>query len=82
MYVYTQRLMRMFKESLSIIAVNWKQQKWTSAVIYHVMEDSKVRKSELLISATTLINLRSTVVSEKNQEPCPQKGRYKRVHTV
>ena len=31
MYVYTQRLMRMFKESLSIIAVNWKQQKWTSA---------------------------------------------------
>ena len=31
MYVYTQRLMRMFKEPLSIIAVNWKQQKCTSA---------------------------------------------------
>lgn len=51
-------------------------------MVYHVMEDSKVRKSELLISAIILINLKSAVVSEKNQEACPQKARHKRVHSV
>ena len=40
------------------------------------MEYLAVKRSKLLIGATTLINLKSTVVSEKSQAtaPSPKKG--------
>lgn len=65
--------MQMFKVALFIIVVNWKQSKcpladkWIKDCGTSTVEDSAVKRSKLLIHASTLINLKSIVVRAESQ---------------